>query len=403
MAAIAGRLRLPVPVQDALLVVFVALFQIRGTLLVTPGQIDVRPLTEPGHLGYALLAGSAVALLVRRRWPAGVFIVVAVIDAAYYLVGYPDGPGWVALFVALYTLTAHGDGYRSLQTVTAGIAALTTVWLLTADLWPLNDAGWVFFRIGAAVMAAALGESVRGHRVIAAEAGERAARAEQSREDEARRRVDAERLRIAREVHDAVAHALSVVNVQAAVTAHVLDRRPEQARATLQTIERVSARALQDLRATLGVLRQETQHTHAEAPGLDQLEQLAATARQAGLQVHLDVWSPDSPLPDTVKHATYRVVQESLTNVIRHAGPATVTITLHADAHVWDILIVDDGLPASGDDDGPSIGGLGGRGIVGMRERAALLGGQLTAGTQPAGGWRVHARIPLQPEPVASR
>src|SRR3954468_21907590 len=100
MAAIAGRLRLPVPVQDAVLAVFVAVFQIRGTVLVTPGQTDIRPLTEPGYLGYALLVAGALALLLRRRWPAGVFLVVAVIDAAYYLVGYPDGPGWVALFVA---------------------------------------------------------------------------------------------------------------------------------------------------------------------------------------------------------------------------------------------------------------------------------------------------------------
>ena len=246
MAGIAGRpwQRLPVPVQDAVLAVAVALFQLRGTALVTPGQLDVRPLSQPSALGYVLLAASALVLAVRRRRPAAVLAAVAVLDAVYYVAGYPDGPGWVALFVALYTLTAHGDGHRSVRAATATVAALTAVWLLTADVWPLNGAGWVFFRIGAAVMAAALGESVRGHRALATEARERAERAERTREDEARRRADAERLRIARDVHDTVAHALALINVQAGVTAHVLDRRPEAAREALRTIERTSADAL---------------------------------------------------------------------------------------------------------------------------------------------------------------
>jgi signal transduction histidine kinase len=397
MAAIAGRLRVPVPVQDAVLAGFVALFQIRGTVLVIPGQDVLRPLSEPGQLGYVLLAISGLALLVRRRWPLAVFVAVAALNAGYYIAGYPDGPGWVALFVSLYTLTARGDGHRSVQTAAAGIAVLTAVWLLTADLSPLNAAGWVFFRIGTAVMAAAMGESVRAQAVIAAEARERAERAEETREAEARRRVDAERMRIAREVHDAAAHALSVINVQAGVTAHVLDRRPEQARETLRTVQQVSARALQDLRSTLGVLRDDAEDARAPAPGLDQLGQLAAAARHAGLHVHVDAPAPAGSLPGDVDHAAYRIVQESLTNAIRHAGPATVTISLTRGPDALEILVVDDGAAPN---DGA---GSGGRGISGMHERATLLGGELTAGPRSGGGWQVHARLPLRSLPVVGR
>ena len=396
MAAIAARLRLPVAVQDAALAVFVTLFQIRGTVLVTPGQDPVRPLADPGYLGYALLAVSGLALLARRQRPVAVFVAVAAVSAVYYAAGYPDGPGWVALFVALYTVTAQGDGHRSVQIAAGGIAALTVLWLLTADLRPLNAAGWVFFRVGGAVMAAALGESVRTRRVIAAEAVERAERAERTREEEARRRVDAERLRIARDVHDTIAHALSVINVQASVTAHVLDRRPERARETLETVERTSARALHELRVTLGVLRDGGDEGRAPTPGLDQVGQLAAAARAAGLDVEVDVRSAARELPSAVDHAAYRIVQESLTNAIRYAGPARVTISLGYGPGVLEILVADDGPGTRGHTGG-------GRGILGMRERAALLGGELTAGPRPGGGFQVHARLPLQPEGAVQR
>ena len=149
---------------------------------------------------------------------------------AYFSLGYPDGPGWLGLFVATYTLTAHGDGRRSLVVAGAGIAILAVVWLIAdADIEPEAAIGWVFFRIGATVMSAALGESARSRRVIVAEAQERAERAERTREEEARARVDAERLRIAREVHDTVAHSIAIINVQAGVTAHILDKRPDRA------------------------------------------------------------------------------------------------------------------------------------------------------------------------------
>jgi signal transduction histidine kinase len=398
MAPIATRLRLPVQVQDAMLAVFVTLFQILGTMRAAGNQPAARPLADPDWLGYVLLTVAGLVLVVRRRWPVAVFATTVACSVVYYTAGYPDGPGWVGLFVAIYTVTALGDGHRSLQIVAAGKVVLITVWLATADLQAFNAAGWVFFRIGAAIMAAALGESVRTRRVLAAEAQERVERAERTKEEEARRRVDAERLRIAREVHNTVAHAIAVINVHAGVTAHVLDKRPEQARDTLVTIEQTSARALGELRATLGMLR-EADDRRAPTPGLGQVEELVGMAREAGLDVKVEVASPPRELPGTTDHAAYRILQESITNAIRHAGPARVTVSVTYGPDELELRVADDG---HGPRDAGRGGGDAGRGIVGMRERAALLGGELTAGPRPGGGFQVRACLPLPPDPAVA-
>jgi signal transduction histidine kinase len=404
MASFADRLRLPAWAQDTLIAVFVTVVQVLSVrhVAIVGDQVDARDLSEPGHLGYALLTVSGLALVVRRRWPVAVFATTAVASIVYYTAGYPDGPGWIALFIAMYTLTERGDGDRSVKIAVASKVVLTAVWLLTAQLQPVALAGWVFFRIGAAVMAAALGESVRARRVLVVEAQERAERAERTREAEARRRVDAERLRIAREVHDTVAHAIAIINVQAGVTAHVLDKRPMQARETLVTIEQTSARALRELRATLGVLRGADDDRRAPASGLAQLDELVGIAREAGLDVKLEAGSPPRDLPNAVDTAAYRVLQESVTNVIRHAGPARVTITVAYGADDLEIQVADDGRgqPERSGGDGDASEG---RGIAGMRERAALLGGDLTAGPRPGGGFEVRARLPLQPDVAVLR
>src|SRR6266542_2294376 len=332
---------LPVWAQDTVLALFAAYFQIAGTRRVAPSQ-EVAQLAHPAELGY-LLAVAGMALLLRRRWPLAVFFTTAAISLVYYVAGYPDGPGWIALFVAAYTVTARGDGQRSVQIVGGTILLLTLVWLLTADLTPIDTAGWVFFRIGTAIMAVVLGDMLRARRVVAAEALERAERAERTREEEARRRVDAERLRIAREVHDTVAHAIAVINVQAGVTAHVLDKRPEQARDTLVTIEQTSARALGELRATLGMLRDADDDRRAPTPGLNQIEELVGLAREAGLDVKVEVASPPRELPGATDHAAYRILQESITNAIRHAGPARVVVSVAYGPSHLELLVADEG------------------------------------------------------------
>ncbi|MEV4709241.1 histidine kinase [Actinoplanes sp. NPDC049316] len=456
--------RPPVWAQDLLLALFVVVMQVQGTVSRThgdPGTV-VRPLTDLGHLGYVLLIAGGAVIAVRRRRPVAVFATTALISVAYYVLGFPDGPGWLGLFVALYTLTALGDGRRSLIVAGTGIAVLATVWLIAADgIQPPAAIGWVFFRIGASVMSAALGESVRTRKVIAAEAVQRAELAERTREREASARVAEERLRIAREVHDTVAHAIAVINVQAGVTAHVLardggagpdapavagpagggagsealavagpagggagsealadagpagggagsqaGRPPDRAREALEVIEQTSARALQEMRTILGVLRG-AGDGRAPHPGLGEIGELTTAARAAGLDVRLEAASAPPAVPTAVGSAVYRILQESITNVIRHAGPTRVTVAVDYDADEVRIRVTDEGprptraaprRPASAaagpSPAGPDPGGPG-RGITGMRERCRLLGGDLDARPRDGGGFAVTATLPL--------
>ncbi|MES9536520.1 MULTISPECIES: sensor histidine kinase [unclassified Actinomadura] len=395
-----GSFSLRAATHDTLLALFVTVMQVQGTVARVAAEGATRPLADLGNLGYALLAVSGLVLVVRRRWPVPVFAATALASLAYYAVDFPDGPGWLGLFVSLYTLAAYGDGRRSLLIAGTGIAVLAAVWLYqAADIEPRAAIGWVFFRIGASVMSAALGESVRSRRVIAAEAQERAELAERTREEVARARVDAERLRIAREVHDTVAHAVAIINVQSGVTAHVLDKRPEQAREALRAIEETSSRALQEMRAILGVLRDDDDG-RAPQPGLDQIDELTAKAREAGLDVTLDASPPTAPLPGAVGSAAYRILQESVTNVIRHVGPTRVTVALNPGTDALEIRVTDEGRRTGGGN-GSASGGTGsrgpGRGILGMRERCRLLGGEFDAGPTPGGGFEVTARLPLAP------
>ncbi|MFI7427356.1 sensor histidine kinase [Micromonospora sp. NPDC049836] len=395
--------------QDVALALFITVMQVQGTVAKVAGEGELRSLSHLGNLGYALLAVSGLVLAVRRRWPVPVFVTTALASLVYYGLDFPDGPGWLGLFVALYTLAAYGDGRRSLVVAGVGTSLLTVGWLVAAaDIEPRAAIGWVFFRIGASVMSAALGESVRSRRVIAAEAQERAELAERTREEEARARVDAERLRIAREVHDTVAHAIAIINVQSGVTAHVLDKRPDVAREALRAIEQTSSRALREMRAILRVLRDDDDG-RVPYPGLGQIDELAVKAREAGLDIKIEETSPETSLPSAVGSAAYRIVQESLTNVIRHVGPTRVTIALHPGVDAVQIRVTDEGRrAASGEDAGdlhlPSQHRAGagtsagpGRGIVGMRERCELLGGELDAGPRPGGGFEVNARLPLAP------
>jgi signal transduction histidine kinase len=404
--------RLPVLAQDVLLGLVVAVMQVQGTVA-KPAEVGSRPLADLGHLGYLLLVVSGLVLAVRRRWPASVFLAAALVSLVYFTIGFSDGPGWIGLFIALYTLTAYGDGRRSPLIAGVGITVLATGWLIAAaDIEPRAAIGWVFFRIAASVMAAALGESVRSRRVIAADALERARQAERTREEEARSRVDAERLRIAREVHDTVAHAIAIINVQAGVTAYLLDKQPERARGALVTIEQTSAQALHEMRAVLGVLR-DAGNGRVPHPGLGQVNELTAMAREAGLDVNLEVTSSTVPLPSAVDHTAYRILQESITNVIRHVGPTRVTVALEYGTDVLEVRVTDEGVrDASGDDAGgpqPQAGTVNGssaepgRGIVGMRERCGLLGGELAAGPRPCGGFEVRARLPLAPAATVHR
>jgi signal transduction histidine kinase len=407
--------RVPALAQDVLLALFVMVMQVQGVEATAAAEdaAVARPLTDFGGLGYLLLIVSGLALVVRRRWPVPVFLTAALASLVYFTLDFPDGPAWLGLFVALYSLTAYGDGRRSLVIAGVGITVLAAAWLTAAaDIEPRAAIGWVFFRIGASVMSAALGESARSRRFIAAEARERAEWAERTREEEARARVDAERLRIAREVHDTVAHSIAIINVQAGVTAHVLDKRPERARETLVAIEQTSSQALQEMRSILGVLR-DGNDGRVPHPGLGQIDELVTKARDAGLDIKLEGMSPAAALPSAVGSAVYRILQESITNVIRHVGPTRVTVRMDYGVDLLEIRVTDEGrrdAPSDGLADPrrragrPTSGGGSirpGRGILGMRERCELLGGELDAEPIPGGGFEVTARLPLAPTGTA--
>jgi signal transduction histidine kinase len=217
-----------------------------------------------------------------------------------------------------------------------------------------------------------------------------------AREMEAERRLSDERLRIAREVHDVVAHSMVGINVQAGVAAHLLAEDPEQARDALVQIKRTSGDALADLRATLGLLRDpDTSAPVGPSLGLRDLDTVAEQLRAAGIEVAVDVSAVDS-VPAPVHSASYRIVQEALTNVLRHANAHTVRVVVRADDKALAVEVSDDG-----DGSGDASAGSG-AGVRGMLERAQSLGGTLRAGPRPGGGWRVEATLPLDPAPSRS-
>jgi signal transduction histidine kinase len=273
----------------------------------------------------------------------------------------------------------------------------TTVILVNAlhDSRGLVAALFVSWAVGALL----LGGSVRGRRAERAAMEERARHLVEAREEEARRRVAEERVRIARDLHDSVAHSMANISVQAGVGAHVLDERPEDARAALLAIKHASGDALADLRATLRMLRSNEAAPREPTDRLDRLPSLVESSRAAGLPVDVVIEGTARPLPPAVDTTAFRIVQESLTNVIRHAGPARATVAVRLSDGGVEIEVTDDGRgAASGDgngDTGDTGGGGGGHGLAGMRERVALLGGELTAGARGSAGYRVRAHLPL--------
>ena len=365
-----------------------------------PWLVFVATRIEPGAgeravdaAGYACIVVAGAALAARRRLPLATVAVVTAALAVYLGRGHPGGPVYLTLFVALYSLA--GAAHRRVAFAAgAGASAVLVSVGLVADTGPglfhLVFVGWT----AAAVF---LGDAVRSRRQSVAALEERARHLQQSREEEARRRVAEERLRIARDLHDSVAHTMATINVQAGAAAHVIDRHPERAKEALTVVQQASREVLDELNALLGLLRVDPgeQAERAPTPGLAQLERLAESSRRAGLEVALDVRRDVAGLPQPLTVAAYRIVQESLTNVVRHAGsPASATVVVDVDA--------DGGLRVEVADDGagapPAAGNGAGVGLVGMRERAEATGGTLEAGPRPGGGFLVRARWPAPAE-----
>jgi signal transduction histidine kinase len=340
---------------------------------------------------FALVALAGLVLAARLRWPRVVLAVSAGAVAVYSLLGYENGAAVLAPVVALYTLATRLSARRALAW-----GVLTTLVLMgaTAAHNPFGPTGAGFYLLPGLTAAATLGGiAVASRRAYIASIQDRA-------EADARRTIDEERLRIARELHDVVAHTMATINVQAGAAAHVLRDRPDAAAEALATIKSVSKDGLRELRTILNVLRQADEADPTQpTPGIGQVHGLIDGAARAGLKTTLTVSGPVRPLPAAVDLAAYRIVQESLTNAIRHAGPATAAVTLtYADGELL-VEVTDTGL------DGAGLGSTGGHGLIGMRERASSVGGSLAAGPGPDGGYRVAARLPAagraeKPEPV---
>jgi signal transduction histidine kinase len=352
------------------------------------GRTTWRPLDA---LGYVLLAAGPLALVGRRRWPLTVLAAVQAGSIAYSARDYPEGGTGLTVFVALYTVAAHLPRRRLVLAAALLSAALAVAMEVTFYRGTMFEGEPLYVAV-VILSAAWLGEAVRNRRAYVAQLRERAELAERTREEEARRRVDEERLRIARELHDVVSHSIGVISVQAGVAAHLLERRPDKAAGALATIRQASDEALGELHAMLGVLRQpDGRAPLAPAPGLAQLGALVAQAEGAGLQVAVAVDGAVGRLPPSVDLACYRVVQESLTNVVRHAGARHASVTVKAAGDALVVEVADDGAGTGANGSGNGAG----QGIVGMRERVLALGGTLEAGPRPGGGFRVRARLPL--------
>ena len=341
-------------------------------------------------LGVVAAVAIAVPLLWRHRAPK---VVLALVVAGVFACMATLKPGWTVVAVsavAIYSVALHGDRLRTLATAGCVLAVTVAVMTLFSDRGLLSyDA---LTRVGILLIALVLGDAVRSRRTIELAAAQREVERERRARDESERRLADERLRIAREVHDVVAHAMVAINVQAGVAAHVLHKRPGQVETALTEIKRVSGAALDDLRATLGLLRDE----HAAAPVqptslLSGVPDLAAPLRAAGVRVDVDLDGPEERVTSPVGAAAYRIVQEALTNVLRHADASSAAVRVAIDPSRVEIDVRNDSVAPAAD---PPADGAG-NGLRGMTERAEALGGRVEAGRLPDGGWRVHAVLPL--------
>ncbi|KOU15292.1 sensor histidine kinase [Streptomyces sp. WM6368] len=351
---------------------------------------------EPFSLLLMLL--GAAALVFRRRQPRAVLVVTCGLSLLELTTGEPRAPVAMCTVIALYTVAARTDRPTTWRIGLLTMAGLTGVAMLAGPLpWYAQENIGIFAWTG---MAAAAGDAVRSRRAFVDAIRERAERAERTRDEEARRRVAEERLRIARDLHDVVAHHIALVNVQAGVAAHVMDKRPDQAKEALAHVRDASRSALNELRATVGLLRQsgDPEAPTEPAPGLGVLDELVDTFRHAGLPVEVIVQLDGAagPLPAAVDLAAYRVIQEALTNVRKHAGAgAKAEVSVVRVGPSVEVTVLDDGGEAADPAPEPTDPPGGGHGLLGMRERTGALGGTCFAGPRYGGGYRVHATLPL--------
>jgi signal transduction histidine kinase len=354
--------------------------------------------TDPDAFAVVTTIVANAAIVIRRRHPLLALVVGCVAIAGHVLRVYPEGSLPISVLLLTYTVAAASTQRRAL--VGLGVVYATLI-LVAFTETPDLDAFGVLANVAFYTGAWAVGIALRARReTIEATVREAEERANVERQSTARVLAE-ERLRIAQELHDVVAHSMSVIAVQAGVGAHVLDDRPEQARAALEAISATSRGTLTEMRRLLGVLRDsDGERAHAPAPGLADVPSLVDDVRNAGVPVTLDIEGSSVCVNGGVELSAYRVVQEALTNVIKHAGPTTrVGVKVQYLPGSLAVEVVDDGRGAAaltgGNGGSPDNGATGsGHGLLGMRERVELWGGELTVGPVSGGGYRVKALLP---------
>jgi signal transduction histidine kinase len=370
---------------DVALVVFLFLVGVGGWARATPGH--------SASLGILSLI-MCTALLWRRQAPSNVFAVVAAAALVQYILGIHPQPIDLPLIVATYSVAAYAPRRNAILVLGVDAAGA----LLATIRWTDQRHTFLGVIAGLAALTAiwVVGDNMRTRRAYLASLEERAARLEAERDAQAALAAAAERARIAREMHDVVAHSLSVMIAQADGASYALDHAPDRARTAMATVADTGRAALAEMRKLLGILRgADTSADLAPQPGIDRLGELIAQLRSAGLVITLTEHGDVPALTEGMSLTVYRLVQEALTNTLKHAGSgahAQVDIR-YADADV-EVEVVDDGgrLPTFPRDPAGAAEPAG-HGLAGMRERVAVYGGLLTAGPGPTGGWRVHARL----------
>jgi signal transduction histidine kinase len=342
----------------------------------------------------------SAALVFRRKWPRGVLAFTTAGTALYLALGGVRGPLLLVTMVALYTVALDSSRRVTVTVASCTAMVLAVSGVVFGERWWLSPV--IVSSVAQTGLAAAVGEAVRSKRAYVAAIEERAHRAERTREEEAARRVMEERLRIARELHDVLAHHVALINVQAGVASHVLETEPGQAREALAHIRQAGRSALEELRTTVGLLRQpstrpddgDAETAPEPVPGLDRLPQLIASFTATGLRIEHHVEGDPRELPATVDLAGYRIVQEALTNVRKHAPGATALVRLTYLPGRFRVEVTDTGTSAP-----PHAAAGTGHGLLGMRERALSVGGVFSADAEPDSGFRVTAVLPAVAAP----
>ena len=376
---------------DGLIALALVVLGLVGLVVDTKSTTRTTPVHAADALAVVLIIGQAAPLVWRRRYAVEVLAASTAAIVTYQIIGYADTPATLATLIAAYSVGAHVTRRRALWSAGALLVTLTTLNAVgvyinrpNASVWDAIG-NWIIF--GTAFI---LGDNMRRRRQRIADLEDRAAALERERGLEADRAVGRERARIARELHDIVAHALSIMVVQSGAARRVLATQPALATEALVNVEATGREALVEMRRLLGVLRAEDDTTQlAPQPSLHRLDELIASSE---LLVTLSVEGDPQPISPAVELSAYRIVQEALTNVRKHAGPATTEVHVQYRPDVIVLAVLDDGRGASAALHAAAT--TTGHGLMGMRERVSLCGGQLRVGPRPGGGWSVHAELP---------